>query len=131
MKKAILMVAGAALQKFMMKFEQEQEIIMNLADMMIELYIAESTLLRVEKLISVRGEAACTLQKDAALIYLHSAVEKTNNAGKSAITSFAEGDELRVMLMGLKRFTKIEPMNLKEARRRIAEASIEKNSYVF
>lgn len=131
MKKAILMVAGAALQKFMMKFEQEQEIIMNLADMMIELYIAESTLLRVEKLISVRGEAACNLQKDAALIYLHSAVEKTNNAGKSAIASFAEGDELRVMLMGLKRFTKIEPMNLKDARRRIAEASIEKNSYVF
>lgn len=131
MKKAILMVAGAALQKFMMKFEQEQEIIMNLADMMIELYVAESTLLRVEKLITVRGEAACALQKDAALIYLHSAVEKTNNAGKSAITSFAEGDELRVMLMGLKRFTKIEPMNLKEARRRIAEVSIEKNSYAF
>ncbi|MBB6002010.1 acyl-CoA dehydrogenase family protein [Arcicella rosea] len=131
MKKAILMVAGAALQKFMMKFEQEQEIIMNLADMMIELYVAESTLLRVEKLITVRGEAACALQKDAALIYLHSAVEKTNNAGKSAITSFAEGDELRVMLMGLKRFTKIEPMNLKDARRRIAEVSIEKNSYAF
>ncbi|MEA5401806.1 acyl-CoA dehydrogenase family protein [Arcicella sp. DC2W] len=131
MKKAILMVAGAALQKFMMKFEQEQEIIMNLADMMIELYVAESTLLRVEKLITVRGEEACTLQKDAALIYLHSAVEKTNNAGKSAITSFAEGDELRVMLMGLKRFTKIEPINLKEARRRIAEAAIEKNGYVF
>lgn len=131
MKKAILMVAGAALQKFMMKFEQEQEIIMNLADMMIELYVAESTLLRVEKLITVRGEEACTLQKDAALIYLHSAVEKTNNAGKSAITSFAEGDELRVMLMGLKRFTKIEPINLKEARRRIAEAAIEKNGYIF
>lgn len=131
LKKAILMVAGAALQKFMTKFEQEQEIIMNLADMMIELYVAESTLLRVEKLISIRGEEACTLQKDAALIYLHDAVEKTNIAGKSAIMSFAEGDELRVMLMGLKRFTKIEPMNLKEARRRIAEASIEKNSYIF
>ncbi len=131
LKKAILMVAGAALQKFMTKFEQEQEIIMNLADMMIELYVAESTLLRVEKLISIRGEEVCTLQKDAALIYLHYAVEKTNNAGKSAIMSFAEGDELRVMLMGLKRFTKIEPMNLKEARRRIAEASIEKNSYIF
>ncbi|MDR6560900.1 MULTISPECIES: acyl-CoA dehydrogenase family protein [unclassified Arcicella] len=131
LKKAILMVAGAALQKFMMKFEQEQEIIMNLADMMIELYIAESTLLRVEKLIAVRGEAACALHKDAALIYLHTAVEKTNNAGKAAITSFAEGDELRVMLMGLKRFTKIEPINLKEARRRVAEAAIEKNSYVF
>ena len=92
LKKAILMVAGSALQKFMMKFEHEQEIIMNLADMMIELYVAESTLLRVEKLISIRGEAACALQKDAALIYLHEAVEKANNAGKTAISSFAEGD---------------------------------------
>jgi alkylation response protein AidB-like acyl-CoA dehydrogenase len=131
MKKATLMVAGAALQKFMMKFEQEQEIIMNLADMLIELYVAESTLFRVEKLITLRGESACTLQRDAALVYLHCAVEKVNNAGRAAITSFAEGDELSVMLMGLKRFTKIAPMNLKEARRRLAEAAIEKNGYLF
>ena len=131
LKKASLMIAGAALQKFMMKFEHEQEIIMNLADMLIELYVAESALLRVEKLIGIRGEMACGLQKDAAMIYLHNAVDKVNIAGKSAITSFAEGDELRVMLMGLKRFTKIEPMNLKDARRRIAEASIEKNGYLF
>ena len=131
LKKASLMIAGASLQKFMMKFEHEQEIIMNLADMLIELYVAESALLRVEKLIGVRGEVACGLQKDAAMIYLHNAVDKVNIAGKSAITSFAEGDELRVMLMGLKRFTKIEPMNLKDARRRIAEASVEKNGYLF
>ena len=131
LKKATLMIAGAALQKFMTAFEHEQEIIMNLADMMIELYVAESALLRVEKLIGVRGEAACELQKDAAMIYLHTAVDKVNTAGKTAITSFTEGDELRVMLMGLKRFTKIEPMNLKNARRRIAEASIEKNGYLF
>ena len=131
LKKATLMIAGAALQKFMTAFEHEQEIIMNLADMMIELYVAESALLRVEKLIGVRGEAACELHKDAAMIYLHTAVDKVNTAGKTAITSFAEGDELRVMLMGLKRFTKIEPMNLKNARRRIAEASIEKNGYLF
>ncbi|SFP42788.1 Acyl-CoA dehydrogenase [Pseudarcicella hirudinis] len=131
MKKAILMIAGASLQKFMAKFEQEQEIIINLADMLIETYVAESTILRVEKLITTRGEEACSLQKDAALIYLHNAVEKLNNAGKSAITSFAEGDELRVMLMGLKRFSKIEPFNLKDARRRITQAAIEKNAYVF
>ena len=131
LKKASLMIAGASLQKFMMKFEHEQEIIMNLADMLIELYVAESALLRVEKLIGIRGEVACGLQKDAAMIYLHNAVDKVNNAGKSAITSFAEGDELSVMLMGLKRFTKIAPMNLKDARRRIAEASIEKNGYLF
>ena len=104
---------------------------MNLADMMIELYVAESAILRVEKLTCIRGEVACELQKDAALVYLHHAVEKVNNEGRTAISSFAEGDELRVMLMGLKRFTKIEPMNLKDARRRIAEASIEKNGYIF
>ncbi|WP_026996177.1 acyl-CoA dehydrogenase family protein [Flectobacillus major] len=131
MKKATLMIAGAALQKFMMKFEQEQEIIMNLADMLIETYVAESALLRVEKLIGMKGEEACGLQKDAALVYLHEAIDKLNSAGKVAITSFAEGDELRVMLMGLKRFTKIEPINLKDARRRIAEAAIEKNGYIF
>lgn len=131
MKKAILMIAGASLQKFMMKFEEEQEIIMNLADMLIETYVAESVLLRVEKLITLRGEGACALEKDAALVYLHSAIDKLNSAGKVAITSFAEGDELRVMLMGLKRFTKIEPINLKDARRRLADAAIQKNGYIF
>jgi hypothetical protein len=87
--------------------------------------------LRVEKLIGVKGEAAVSLQKEMALVYLHEAVEKINNAGRAAITSFAEGDELRVMLMGLKRFTKIEPMNLKNARRRIAEAMLAENKYIF
>ena len=131
MKKATLMVAGAAVQKLMMKLGEEQEILMNLADMAIETYVAESVLLRVEKLIGVRGPAACDLQTDLAMCYLHEAVEKLNNAGRYAITSFAEGDELRVMLMGLKRFTKIEPMNLKNARRRIADAMIEENKYIF
>ncbi len=131
LKKAALMIAGAAVQKFMTKLSSEQEILMNIADMAIETYVAESTLLRVEKLIGIKGEAAVSLQKDLALVYLHEAVEKVNSAGKSAITSFAEGDELRVMLMGLKRFTKIEPMNLKDARRRVADALIAENKYIF
>ena len=131
LKKAALMVSGAAVQKFMMKLSDEQEILMNVADMVIEIYAAESVLLRVEKLIGVKGDTALALQKDLAMVYLHEAVEKVNNAGRAAITSFAEGDELRVMLMGLKRFTKIEPMNLKDARRRIADAMIEENKYVF
>ena len=131
MKKAALMVSGAAVQKFMMSLSNEQEILMNVADMAIEIYVAESTLLRVEKLIGIKGEAACELQKDMALIYLNEAVTKVNNAGREAITSFAEGDELRVMLMGLKRFTKIEPMNLKNARRRVADAMIVENKYIF
>lgn len=131
LKKAALMVSGAAVQKFMMSLSSEQEILMNVADMAIEIYAAESALLRVEKLIGIKGEAAVELQKDMALIYLHEAVAKVNNAGREAITSFAEGDELRVMLMGLKRFTKIEPMNLKNARRRVADSMIEENKYIF
>ncbi len=131
MKKATLMVAGAAVQKFMMKLSHEQEILMNVADMAIELYVAESALLRVEKLMDLRGEAAVSLQKDMAMVYLHKAVERLSSAAKTAITSFAEGDELRVMLMGLKRFTKIEPMNLKDARRRVADAIIEEKKYIF
>lgn len=131
LKKAALMVSGAAVQKFMMSLSNEQEILMNVADMAIEIYVAESALLRVEKLIGIKGISAVELQKDMALIYLNEAVSKVNSAGREAITSFAEGDELRVMLMGLKRFTKIEPMNLKNARRRVAEAMIEENKYIF
>ena len=131
LKKAVLMTAGAAVQKFMQNLQNEQEIIMNVADMLIEIYVAESTMLRVEKLIGLRGEMAVSLQKDVALVYLHSAVEKVNNAGRAAITSFAEGDELRGMLMGLKRFTKIDPINLKDARRRIADHAIGENKYPF
>jgi alkylation response protein AidB-like acyl-CoA dehydrogenase len=131
LKKAGLMIAGAAVQKFMMKLSDEQEVLMNLADILIECYVAESTLLRVEKLVDQRGEAAVMIQKDLAMIYLHYAIEKGAAAGKQAITSFAEGDELRLMLMGLKRFTKIEPFNLKEARRRVANHVIEKGEYPF
>jgi len=131
LKKAALMVAGAAVQKFMMNLSNEQEILMNVADMAIEIYVAESVLLRVEKLIGMKGEDAVSLQKQMALVYLHEAVEKVNNAGRAAVTSFAEGDELRGMLMGLKRFTKIEPMNLKDARRQIADAMIAENKYIF
>jgi alkylation response protein AidB-like acyl-CoA dehydrogenase len=131
LKKAGLMVAGAAVQKFMMKLSDEQEILMNLADMLIEGYVAESALLRAEKLIGSRGEKACEIQKELAMIYLHQAVEKIGAAGKEAINSFAEGDEQRMMLMGLKRFTKVEPYNLKVARRKVADYIIEKGEYGF
>lgn len=125
------MVAGAAVQKFMTKLADEQEIIMNLADMLIEGYVAESALLRVEKMIAMKGEEACAIQKEMAIIYLHQAMQKAAAAGREAITSFAEGDELRLLLMGLKRFTKIEPYNLKTARRKVADYVIEKGEYPF
>jgi alkylation response protein AidB-like acyl-CoA dehydrogenase len=131
LKKAGLMISGAAVQKFMMKLSDEQEILMNLADILIEVYAAESALLRVEKLIGMRGEKACEIQREMALVYLHSAVEKAGTAGRQAILAFTEGDEQRLMLLGLKRFTKVDPYNLKEARRRIANAIIEKGEFTF
>ena len=129
LKKAALMVAGAAVQKFMQKLSDEQEIIMNVADMLIEIYVAESVILRTEKLIGTRGQKACEIQTDMTRLYVSQAVDKLNLAGKEAITSFATGDEQRVMLMGLKRFTKAEPVNRKELRRRIAEHFIAENKY--
>lgn len=131
LKKAGLIISGAAVQKFMMKLSEEQEILMNLADMLIEIYVAESTLLRVEKLIGLRGKKACEIQKEMAVLYLHEAAEKVASAGRQAIYGFAEGDELRLMQLGLKRFTKVEPYNLKEARRKVANFVIEKGEYPF
>ncbi|HZB14355.1 MAG TPA: acyl-CoA dehydrogenase family protein [Chryseolinea sp.] len=131
LKKAGLMVAGAAVQKYMMKLSEEQEVLMNLADILIECYVAESTILRVEKLIALQGEQAAGIQKEMALIYLHHAVDKAATSAKQAIVAFAEGDELRLMLLGLKRFTKIDPYNLKEARRKVAQYVIEKGEYPF
>jgi len=129
MKKAILMVAGAAVQKLMMKIQDEQEILMNIADMAIETFVAESTLLRVMKLVDKQGEAAAKQQVDMMRCYLNDAVDKVNKAGKEAINAFAEGDEQRMMLLGLKRFTKMEPFNSKDARRRIADKLIAENKY--
>lgn len=130
LKKALLMVAGKAAQTFGPAFEQEQEIMMNVADMMIEIYAAESALLRAEKLHSLQGDAAA-LQMSIAQLYLYEAAEKINKAGKDAIISFTTGDEQRVMLMGLKRFTKMNPVNVKELRRSIADHLIAENKYAF
>jgi alkylation response protein AidB-like acyl-CoA dehydrogenase len=131
MKKAILMVAGAAVQKLMMQIEQEQEILMNIADMAIEVFHAESALLRAIKLSELRGGQATALHTDMARTYLYDAADKVNKAGKDAINAFASGDEQRMMLLGVKRFTKAEPFNSKDARRRIAAKLIADNAYTF
>ncbi|MDA9555580.1 acyl-CoA dehydrogenase family protein [Pelobium sp.] len=131
LKKAGLMIAGSAVQKLMMTLAKEQEILMNIADIIGSVYIAESTILRVQKLVSIRGEAACSGQIDMMRIYLQEAVDKTYMAGKEALNSFAEGDELNMMLMGLRRFTKVAPFNIKDARQRVAKQLIEANKYCF
>ncbi|HQV86774.1 MAG TPA: acyl-CoA dehydrogenase family protein [Chitinophagaceae bacterium] len=131
LKKAILMTSGAAVQKLMMKIENEQEVLMNIADMAIETFNAESVLLRVMKMADQKGEAACQDYLDMMRTYLYDAADKVNKSGKDALNSFADGDEQRMILMGLKRFTKAEPFNSKEARRRIADKMITEGRYCF
>ncbi|MBS1646130.1 MAG: acyl-CoA dehydrogenase family protein [Bacteroidetes bacterium] len=130
-KKAVLMVAGAAVQKLMTTLGKEQEILMNIADMAIETYVSESVLLRTEKLVSMRNESECQEQLAMMRVYVNDACDKIYLYGKEALNSFAEGDELRMMLMGLKRFTKQEPFNPKAARQQVAEKLITENKYCF
>ena len=128
-KKAILMVAGAALQKYMDKFADEQEIIMYLADMLIYTYAAESMMLRVEKLSNVYDEEKISLYKDMLDVYFYDIAPIMNKLGIDAVNSFAVGDEQMGMLMGMKRFTKIAGVNVIAARRKIADHMIEANKY--
>jgi alkylation response protein AidB-like acyl-CoA dehydrogenase len=130
-KKAILMVAGSAVQKLMMTLAKEQEVLMAIADMAMWTYAAESTLLRVQKKIDKEGAAACASEIAIVKTYFVDSADNINKTAKDALNAFAEGDELRMMLMGLKRFTKTEPFNTKEARQQIALKVIEANKYCF
>lgn len=131
MKKAILMTAGAAVQKLMMELSNEQEILMNIADMAIYTFHSESALHRLIKFTEANGEEAASIQKDIVGCYMNDAMDAINKAGKEAINAFAEGDEQRMMLLGLKRFTKAAPFNSKNARRRIADKLIADNAYTL
>ncbi|GAB3240661.1 acyl-CoA dehydrogenase family protein [Hymenobacter seoulensis] len=131
LKKAILMVAGTAVQKYMNSLAKEQEVLMNIADMAIKVYTAESTILRVEKEAGVKGEEAVSTQIDIARVYLYDTVDQVNKFGKDAIGTMTEGDEQRLLAMGLKRFTKADLYNAKEARRRIADHLIAANEYTY
>ena len=131
LKKAILMTSGAAVQKLMMKIENEQEVLMNIADMAIETFNAESVLLRVMKMVDEKGEVTSQLHLDMMRTYLYDAADRVNKSGKDAVNAFSDGDEQRMILMGLKRFTKAEPFNTKDARRRIADKMISEGKYCF
>lgn len=130
-KKAILMVAGAALQKYTTSFQDQQEILMNVADMLMYTYATESALLRVEKLASMYDEKKLAIYKDMLDVMLYDTAARINKIGVDAVNSFAEGDEQTGMLMGMKRFTKAAPVNVMAARRRIADQIIEAGKYCF
>lgn len=130
-KKTVLVVAGAAVQKLMMQLSKEEEIIMNIADMLIATYAAESALLRVEKLTAKGTDGLLSEKTQIVQVYIYDAAEKIHSAGRNAINAFADGDERRMMLMGLKRFTKTEDINTTVMRRNIAAKMIEANKYCY
>jgi alkylation response protein AidB-like acyl-CoA dehydrogenase len=130
-KKVVLMVAGAAVQKLMQTLSKEQEVLMGIADVVIWVYAAESTLLRVQKKIDKDGEAACQHEIAIVKTYFVDTADRINKAAKDTLNAFAGGDELRMMLLGLKRFTKTEPFNTKDARQLIAVRMIEANKYCY
>ncbi|HCL82932.1 MAG TPA: acyl-CoA dehydrogenase, partial [Chitinophagaceae bacterium] len=128
-KKAILLTAGAAVQKLMMKLESEQEILMHIADMAMITFHAESALLRVIKLSATRNADALTFEMDVLHTFLYDSADILEKHGKDAVNGFAEGDEQRMLLLGLKRFCKANPFNSKEAKRRIADKLIADGRY--
>ncbi len=132
LKKAFLMVAGSAVQKFGPDLEEHQQLLLAAADMLIEIYMAESAILRAEKLAKREGEQKVQEQIAMAKLYLYQAVDIINQKGKESIISFAEGDEQRMMLMGLRRFTKYTNMpNIIALRETIAAKLVSENEYCF
>lgn len=129
-KKACLMVAGSAAQKLMMELSKEQEVLCNVSDMISTVYVCESLVLRVEKLNKINHPHA-GLYQDIMKTYLYDSADRIHKYAKDALASFADGDELRMMMIGLKRFTKTDLVNVKECRRNIAAALIAKNQYCF
>lgn len=132
LKKAFLMVAGGAIQKFGTDLEAHQQLLMAAADMLIEIYMAESTVLRTEKLAKKQGENNVQEQIAMARLYLYQAVDIVTQKGKEGIVSFAEGDEQRMMLMGLRRFTKYTNMpNVVALREVITSKLVSENTYCY
>ncbi|WP_273275129.1 acyl-CoA dehydrogenase family protein [Maribacter polysiphoniae] len=132
MKKVFLMVAGSAVQKYGTELENHQQLMMSAADILIQIYMAESTILRTEKNAKRFGEEAQSIQIAMSRLYLYNSVEIAISKGKEAIISFAEGDEQRMMLMGLKRFTKYtNNPNVVALRTQIADRIAADNGYTF
>ena len=130
-KKAGLMVAGAAAQHFMKDLDKQQQLIMFLADMLIDAFTVESTLLTTQKQINTLGDAASEHEIAMAKIYTYDAMHRIHTNGKNALAAFAEGDELRMMLLGLKRFTKIDALNTVAFRRALSDKLVEEGEYCF
>jgi len=130
MKKAVLMIAGKAVESIGMEIENEQELLMHVANLLMLIYTAESALLRSQKLMALHGSDKAELEEAMTKLFVQKAVQDIERAGREAIYSFAEGDDQRGLLMGLKRFTKVaQPENPKALRQKIAGYVIDANQY--
>jgi alkylation response protein AidB-like acyl-CoA dehydrogenase len=129
-KKVVLLAAGTAMQRYGEKLQDEQEVLTYLADMLIDTYAAESALLRARR-TAASGEATAGLQADAARVYVNDAAGRIELAARACLAAMAEGDMLRTQLAALRRLLKVTPVNTVAARRRLAEASVQKGAYLF
>ncbi|HEY0078881.1 MAG TPA: acyl-CoA dehydrogenase family protein [Pyrinomonadaceae bacterium] len=130
-KKVALMVLGTAAQKYMMALSEQQEILMGVADIIMDAYAMESSILRAQKLAASQGEEAASRYLDMVRVFCNDAVERIDAHAKNTLAAMAEGDELRTLLAALRRFTKNTLMNTVAARQRIADALIAANKYVY
>ena len=130
-KKALLLVAGAAAQKFKDKLAHQQEILMNIADMINIIYLCESTLLRVLKTTNNSLSTNFDSQQLMLKVLIYDSCQEMNKFGKNTVYAFSEGDEASMMILGLKRFTKHSGINAIELRRKIAKQIIDANEYCF
>jgi len=130
-KKVVLMTLGTAAQKYMMGLAEQQEILMGVADIIIDTYAMESAILRTLKMAASQSESATAPCLDMTRVFCNDAVERIEAHAKNTLAAMAEGDELRTLLAALRRFTKMTPINTVAARQRIAKAMIEANRYVY
>ncbi len=130
-KKVALMTLGTAAQKYMTKLADQQEILMGIADIILDTYAMESAILRAQKLAASEGEEAAARYIDITRVFCNDAVERIEARAKNTLAAMSEGDELRTLLAALRRFTKLTPMNTVTARQRIADVVIEANKYVY
>lgn len=131
-KKTALMVLGTAAQKFMAALQEQQEILINCADIIMEAYAMETAILRAKKISEKKGEAAAALYIDMAAVFCNDASQRVEMSARNAISAITEGDEKRTLLVALKRFTKNnDPVNTVAARQRIADAMIQANTYIY
>ena len=130
-KKVALIILGTAAQKYMMKLADQQEVLMGIADVIMDTYAMETAILRARKLVSSQGEAAAERYLDMTRVFCNDAVERIEARAKNTLAGMSEGDELRTLLAALRRFTKLQPMNTIAARQRIAGEMIAANKYVY